>query len=175
MASQSIMIRQAIPKDSGTVEDLAIHTFRASFGYDNTEEDLEHYLEKNFNSEKIRKELSSNETRFYLAELRGEAVGYLKTNINHAQTDQPLEDALEIERVYTLPEYQGKGIGQQLLEMGIQAGLELNRKQVWLGVWEKNIHAIRFYKRHGFTEFGEHKFKLGNDIQRDLLFKYVLL
>jgi ribosomal protein S18 acetylase RimI-like enzyme len=43
------------------------------------------------------------------------------------------------------------------------------RDYIWLGVWEKNDKAIRFYERFGFKRFGEHEFVLGNDRQTDWL------
>ena len=46
---------------------------------------------------------------------------------------------------------------------------------IWLGVWEENNKAIAFYKRHGFEVFGSHPFKLGGDLQRDLLMKRLLI
>jgi ribosomal protein S18 acetylase RimI-like enzyme len=42
---------------------------------------------------------------------------------------------------------------------------------IWLGVWEHNEHAISFYKKFGFEQFGDHIFMLGNDAQTDLLLK----
>ncbi|OYY07322.1 MAG: GNAT family N-acetyltransferase, partial [Sphingobacteriia bacterium 35-36-14] len=42
---------------------------------------------------------------------------------------------------------------------------------IWLGVWEKNSRAIRFYEKNGFKIFSSHLFTLGNDIQTDLLMK----
>lgn len=42
---------------------------------------------------------------------------------------------------------------------------------VWLGVWEENPRAIRFYKKNGFVEFDRHIFKLGNDEQTDIMVK----
>jgi ribosomal protein S18 acetylase RimI-like enzyme len=40
---------------------------------------------------------------------------------------------------------------------------------VWLGVWERNPRAIRFYERNGFAAVGDHIFQLGSDPQRDLI------
>jgi ribosomal protein S18 acetylase RimI-like enzyme len=42
---------------------------------------------------------------------------------------------------------------------------------VWLGVWEHNTAAIKFYQRHGFTKFGEHPYYVGNDKQMDWLMR----
>ena len=42
-------------------------------------------------------------------------------------------------------------------------------KLIWLGVWEHNVSAIRFYERNQFQLFGKHSFILGSDEQTDLL------
>jgi diamine N-acetyltransferase len=38
-----------------------------------------------------------------------------------------------------------------------------NKKNLWLGVWEKNEHAIAFYKKIGFVELGAHSFYMGEN------------
>lgn len=40
---------------------------------------------------------------------------------------------------------------------------------VWLGVWEFNPRAIKFYTRYEFKKVGVHPFVLGNDVQNDWL------
>ena len=40
-------------------------------------------------------------------------------------------------------------------------------KAIWLGVWERNPRAIRFYAKYGFTPVGEQPFVLGTDPQHD--------
>lgn len=40
---------------------------------------------------------------------------------------------------------------------------------VWLGVWEKNLGAIRFYEKNGFVPFDKHIFRLGDEKQTDIL------
>jgi ribosomal protein S18 acetylase RimI-like enzyme len=42
---------------------------------------------------------------------------------------------------------------------------------MWLGVWEENPRAIRFYQKQGFVEFDQHIFQLGEDAQTDILMK----
>ena len=51
-----------------------------------------------------------------------------------------------------------------------QKGLEW----IWLGVWEKNLAAIKFYKSFSFKPFSKHSFKLGKDIQTDVLLRLKL-
>ena len=61
--------------------------------------------------------------------------------------------------------------GQKLFEKALQIAEQKNVDHVWLGVWEKNIRAIRFYEKNGFAEFDKHLFKLGNDEQTDIMMK----
>ena len=101
-------------------------------------------------------------------------VGYFKLNWGDAQKDIHDENAVEIERIYVLKEFQRKRIGQQMLAKTIELAKDKGAEYIWLGVWEKNIKAIRFYEKHGFEKFGEHVFMLGNDKQTDHLMKLVL-
>jgi ribosomal protein S18 acetylase RimI-like enzyme len=43
------------------------------------------------------------------------------------------------------------------------------KEALWLGVWERNAHAIEFYRRWEFFEAGSQPFKLGEDQQNDLV------
>ena len=56
----------------------------------------------------------------------------------------------------------------------MQIAMNINAMYIWLGVWEKNTKAIRFYKKNGFIEFDKHIFNLGNDEQTDIMMKFRL-
>jgi ribosomal protein S18 acetylase RimI-like enzyme len=103
-----------------------------------------------------------------------EVVGYLKLNFGQSQTELKDSKALEIERIYVLKEFQGKNIGQLLYEKAIQIANQNNAEYVWLGVWEENEKAIKFYTKNGFVAFDKHIFKLGDDEQTDIMMKLTL-
>ncbi len=65
----------------------------------------------------------------------------------------------------------GQKIGQIIYNKALQIATQAQLSYVWLGVWEKNIKAISFYKKNGFTEFDKHIFRLGSDVQTDILMK----
>lgn len=98
-------------------------------------------------------------------------MGYLKLNTAHAQTEPQAADALEIERIYVLSSYHGGGVGQALYHHAMSVAEDRKASYVWLGVWEHNHRALRFYEKNGFIAFGTHIFQLGNDQQTDILMK----
>ena len=62
-------------------------------------------------------------------------------------------------------------IGIELDKYIIKIAKSKNAEYVWLGVWEKNPRAIKFYEKNGFVPFDKHIFKLGNDKQTDIMMK----
>ena len=168
-----IIFQKATLADKEKVQNISIKTFSAAFGHQNTKEDMEQYLTSSFSDQQIEKELSDVYSEFYLVYVEDLLIGYLKINIEAAQSE-PIDDGIEIERIYLLPNYQGKGVGQQMMDKVIDIAEKRKKKVLWLGVWDQNVDAIRFYERNGFKKFGKHSFLLGNDMQMDFLMQRIL-
>ena len=155
--------------DVSILRGIARDTFIETFSEANKAEDIDRYLAKNFSEDQLARELSNPNSFFYVAEVNGNVVGYLKLNTAHAQTEPQAADALEIERIYVLGSYHGGGVGQALYHHAMSVAEDRKASYVWLGVWEHNHRALRFYEKNGFTAFGTHIFQLGNDQQTDIL------
>lgn len=164
-------IRKLNIDDLETLRNLSIQTFKETFEEVNTEEDMQKYLDEKLSIEKLKTELENPNSEFYFAENNEEILGYLKLNFKDAQTEKLEENHFEIERIYVLKAFLGQKIGQILFDKAIEIGREKNLEYVWLGVWEENHRAIRFYGKNGFEIFGKHDFVLGEDVQTDLLMK----
>lgn len=171
---QDIQLRKAENRDLISLQKIGKRTFSETFASDNSEENLRSYLETAFSTEKVKDELSDENAEFYFAELEDEIIGYLKVNYGDSQTEIKSEKALEIERIYVLKEFHGKKVGQRLYEKAIDLAKGINADFIWLGVWEQNPRAIRFYEKNGFTAFDKHIFKLGHDEQTDIMMKLTL-
>ena len=157
--------------DVSILRGIARDTFIETFSEANKAEDMERYLTENFSEEQLARELSNPDSFFYVAEVNGHVVGYLKLNTARAQTEPQAADALEIERIYVLGSYHGGGVGQALYHHAMSVAEDRKASYVWLGVWEHNHRALRFSEKHGFIAFGTHIFQLGNDQQTDILMK----
>jgi predicted FMN-binding regulatory protein PaiB/ribosomal protein S18 acetylase RimI-like enzyme len=171
---EKIIIRRGFQCDLLRLQRIGRTTFSETFADANTEENMQKYLDEAFSIEKITEELNNRDSQFYFAEINDKTIGYLKLNIGSSQTELKDNKALEIERIYVLKEFQGKKVGQELYEKAIQIAIDTKVDYVWLGVWENNPKAINFYKKNGFIEFDKHIFRLGDDIQTDLMMKLEL-
>lgn len=170
----SIIINKASAEDVEIVQSLGRQTFSETFAEDNTEEAMKKYLEESFNTEKIKSELNNPDSFFYIAWEEDNPVGYLKVNYGEAQTELQDDTALEIERIYVKKSHHGKKVGQLLYNQALETAEQLGKSYLWLGVWEKNLRALQFYRKNGFIEFDKHIFRLGEEEQTDLMMKKVL-
>lgn len=169
-----MQIRKLNTIDLENLRKISIQTFKETFSDVNTEEDMQKYLVEKLSVEKLKSELENVNSEFYFAENNDEILGYLKLNFKDAQTEKVEENHFEIERIYILKAFLGQKIGQILFDKAIEIGRERNLEYAWLGVWEENYRAIKFYEKNGFKVFGKHKFVLGKDVQTDLLMKLLI-
>ena len=170
----TIEIRKSTVSDLETIQNISIHTFKETFAAVNTPENIANYVKESFNSEQLKTELNNANSQFYVAYSNAEAVGYLKINFGDAQTESINENALEVQRIYVLQNFHGKNIGQLLLDEVKKIAKNSVVDSVWLGVWEENHRALRFYTKNGFVVFDKHVFMMGNDEQTDLLMQFRL-
>lgn len=172
--SMTVNMRRATLADLNELLHIAKSTFVATYQKDNKADNFNSYLAEAFTLDKIKSELLNPDSEFYFAEWEGTAVGYLKVNKGEGQTENIGDKALEIERIYVISRYQGAGIGYQLVKEALRIAADYNLSLLWLGVWEKNKKAIRFYERVGFKAFDTHHFNVGDDLQTDILMKIEL-
>lgn len=160
--------------DLGSLDKLILisrKTFVEAFEKDNDPKDFRAYVDMAFDREKLQNELSNRNSFFYFMYSGEILTGYFKLNIDQAQTDLKLPEAIELERIYVLQEFQGQKIGQSMLQEAMHIARKKKKEFLWLGVWEKNTRAITFYKNNGFSKFGKHPYYIGKDKQMDWLMR----
>ena len=121
-------------KDVELLQKISIETFNDTFKDQNSSENMEAYLLKAYNLNQLEKELKNDSSEFYFIYVNDKIAGYLKINVNEAQSEQMGSDYLEVERIYIRKDFQSKGLGQQLIEKAIKTASNLNKKKIWLGV-----------------------------------------
>jgi diamine N-acetyltransferase len=155
--------------DVHKLQEISYETFNDTFKEQNTPENMNAYLEKAFNLKQLKDELSNPSSEFFFVTFNNELAGYLKVNINDAQSEDMGNEALEVERIYIKSNFQKHGLGEYLLNKAVELAKAHNKTKIWLGVWEKNENAIAFYKKMGFVESGSHSFYMGDEEQIDII------
>lgn len=171
----TIRTKKCTVEDLQALQGISIETFNATFKDQNSPENMTSYLERAFNLEQLENELSNISSEFYFVYFKNEVAGYLKININDAQSEEMGHDSLEIERIYIKNKFQRHGLGKVLFNKALEVAKEHNKKKIWLGVWEKNENAISFYKKMGFIKIGTHSFFMGDEEQTDLIMSKTLV
>lgn len=167
-------IIQLTVEDAAALQAISQETFQDTLGAYNLDEDMNWYMGHELRKERLQEQLQNANSFFYFLKKDDQIVGYLKLNINAAQSVDQGAGALEVERIYVRKAYKRLGYGRQLMDYAIKRAYQLDKKVVWLGVWEYNHAAQKFYAALGFSEFADHLFKLGNARQRDILMKKVI-
>jgi ribosomal protein S18 acetylase RimI-like enzyme len=169
--SDQIHIRPATFDDAKLLTDLSYTTFWDAFAHHpkNAPDDLAYYMRQAFSVEKIEVELVDPSSRFLIALIDGKPAGYSKLIVDNIEPGITAERPVELSRLYSHQEYLGKGVGQNLMDACFDRARTDGRDVMWLGVWEYNPRAQRFYEKNGFRVVGRHTFQLGSDPQTDLL------
>ncbi|WP_066050724.1 GNAT family N-acetyltransferase [Robertmurraya korlensis] len=165
----TINIKKCTLEDLHKLQEISYETFNETFKDQNSPENMIAYLERAFNVKQLEKELSNRSSEFFFVYFENEVAGYLKINSNDSQTEERGEESLEVERIYIKSKFQKHGLGKYLLQKAIEMAMERHKKEIWLGVWEKNENAIAFYKKMGFVQTGVHSFTMGEEEQMDFI------
>ena len=169
--SADFLLRAAVPADAAALSDLAARAFRETFASNYTPEDLEAFLAAAYSPSKIARELADASYTCFVAERGGAMAGYALLHDGAVEACVRGPAPVELERIYVLRSALGAGLGQALLDRCEARALELGKRTLWLGVWERNGRAQAFYRRNGFAEAGDHSFQVGSTVDRDLIFE----
>lgn len=162
-------IRRCTKDDLAILQTISIETFSDTFLEQNEAQNLQDYLDKAYNKHQLKSELDNPNSEFYFLYVKTDLAGYLKVNVNQAQTEAIQGDAIEIERIYIKSKFKRKGLGKILIYKVVELAEEYQKTAIWLGVWEKNCEAIAFYQNLGFVQTGSHSFFMGDEEQMDYI------
>ena len=167
-----IIIRRVTINDVLALSVIARQTFYDTFAGTCSQADMQSFLDQFYSQKQLGKELMDAETYCFFAEVNGVPVAYL--HFMEDYKNLPLIKkwkALELKRIYVIKEFQGKGIAQKLMDFILSFALQKKYEVVWLGVWEHNKRAQKFYEKYGFVNSGHtHDFPIGNTPQTDIWF-----
>ena len=148
---------------------FARRVFDVSFSPTNDAAVMEAYMNEAFTEERIRQEFEEPGAVYLVAVEEACISGYARLRRN-AEVDHLLGPSnIELQRFYLDPSVQGTGLADRLFQRCLDYCGDV--EWIWLGVWEHNPRAIRFYEKCGFEWFGQHVFRMGHEDQIDQLMR----
>lgn len=172
--SGDVTIQQADTEDFNLIAVLGAVTFYEAYFEQDDPPDLANYIVESFGPSKVRAEIENPHAIFFIIFLDGKAVGYAKLREDSKAECVSNEAAIELQRIYILERVFSQGIGEMLLKHCLGAAKGKGFETLWLGVWEKNERAQRFYEKHGFRCVGTLTFPYGETVGTNLVLEKVL-
>jgi ribosomal protein S18 acetylase RimI-like enzyme len=169
-----LKFRRATEQDTEALRSFAYKVFYETFAPYNTPENLTEYMRQAFSSEKIKAEILDPTNVFVVAELQQAFIAYYKLTTGFDRTDTALpagiaeqSSSILLERFYVDFSWHGTPVAQQMMQHCLELAQSLKQQVLFLGVWEKNLRAQKFYQKWGFEIVGSHPFVVGDEIQID--------
>jgi diamine N-acetyltransferase len=167
----AIQIRRAEENDALALSLLAEATFRAAFAESNTAANMQLHCAANYGQALQLAEIRESNRETWVAELDSRLIAYVLLQFDATSPVSSGKRSVEIQRFYVDASHHGAGLAHQLMAHVLARADATGNAVLWLGVWDRNLRALAFYRKWGFEVAGEHIFKVGNDPQRDLLMR----
>lgn len=153
--SNNATYREWTLDDTNEIQKVLFNTWLASYADFIPITDIQWYFNNYYSEINFAQLFDDPLSIGFVAEMKKHIVGYARMKINHEQKRCYLES------LYVLPQFQGKGIGTDLIKIVEQRAVKHSFKQIWLGVMEKNVPSLEWYKKLGFNFVEESPFQMG--------------
>ena len=157
-----ITIIKADVSHAAIIGTIGKKSFRRAFEHlFNNREELLEYLENTYCPVKLANSIRHEDNVYLLAFSDGEPAGFAK--IKKYSLNEHIESVaqMELQKIYVLQEYHGKGIGTALLKEVKNVAKEVYPDYIWLDTHISNESAIRLYEKNGFKKIGKYFFTIG--------------
>lgn len=152
--------------------DVAAKTFPLACPPSVSQENVAAFIDENLSEARFAEYLADPVRMLLTARQDGRMIGYAMLirgvpDDDEVQRAVVLRPAVEISKMYVLPDSHGAGTSAALMSEAVIRAEELGAKCVWLGVNQLNRRAQRFYTKHGFSINGTKTFRLGTRVEND--------
>lgn len=104
-------------------------------------------------TEYFKKKLTKEDSCVFVADVKGEVVGYLAGGEVRAEDYRKLPKVAELESMFVLEQHRGKGVGTKLNEGFIKWCKSRKVQIIRVQASAPNNKAIRFYRKKGFESY----------------------
>ncbi|WP_242439287.1 GNAT family N-acetyltransferase [Staphylococcus delphini] len=103
-------LRKVTVTEVATLQQISKDTFYAAYRDDYEQALFDSYFAEEMSIEKLTAELEDPDMHFFFLYHDDAIVGYVKVNVEAAQTSAKGIQYAELQRIYLYPDYQGQGL-----------------------------------------------------------------
>lgn len=160
-AAVEFVIRAAGAADAPCISVLGSQVFLDTYAPDGIGPSIAREVRHHLSLEAVDALLAMPATRVLVAEhaertgaRAGVMVGFAQLTLDAPHPLVGDERAVELQRLYVLERFTGRGIGAALLRGAEELAASSGAVTLWLTAWEGNRRARAFYARHGYEDVG---------------------
>lgn len=170
--NEEFIYRNTTISDAKKLSILFKQVYIQTYGIDGVSDEFANFITKQFAVERLEKLILEQPGNLIVAEYKGNLVGAVEIEFNKKC---PIDDIVgpELNKLYILEWFCGKGIGKKLLDCAENLIREKNQKLFWLWALETNTRAVRFYEKHDYKWIGDAAFQMEkNSYMNKVMVKY---
>lgn len=172
MSDRQPVYRDLIQADTRTLPPLARRIFAETFGHLFDAQKFADFCDAAYGPRgAMVADFQDASINWRVAEAAGELIAYAKIRPLVAPAPDPKRGAMELQQIYVLPQWHGKGVAEALMRWSIDLARQQGAPELYLTVFDHNERAKRFYGKHGFSEVGRCAFVLGDQIHDDRVWR----
>ncbi|MDR7298126.1 ribosomal protein S18 acetylase RimI-like enzyme [Pelomonas aquatica] len=165
-----LTIRQATPEDAALLASFATRAFTDTYrGLDDPQE-IADYVAEHFTPEVVAGVIEDPACATLLAWVGEQLAGYAIVRAEPAPGCVAGPAPLQLWRLYLGEGFIGLGLGSQLMAAVHAEARKRGAQTLWLGVYDRNLRAVAFYKRFGFVQVGGKEFLFGGRTYLDPIY-----
>jgi ribosomal protein S18 acetylase RimI-like enzyme len=170
-----VLYRDARVEDAGALADFARASFVETFGHLYRPEDLAAFLAASYGAPIQLAEILDSARATRLAFIGERLVGYAQIGPYKLPMHPGPVQAMELYRLYVESDVKGAGVAPTLMDWAIGQAHAQQAGALFLGVWEENARARKFYGRYGFRQVGRYEFEVGAARDQELILRLDLV
>ena len=168
--SEEFKIRPAKKEDSKKLSILYKQVYIHTYGREGVSDEFANFITKQFSIERLKHIITTVEDAILVAEFRNNLVGVLEIEFDKVC---PIDNftAPELNKIYILDWFCGKGIGHLLIEKSEETLKLRGYNQVWVWLLESNTRAHNFYLKNNYQDIGKAPFKMEENTYMNIVMR----
>lgn len=168
--STACFIQPAALADAAALATFAAQAFADTYRGLDDEQEIADYVAEHFRPEVLAAVIGDPACTTLLVRVDEELAGYAILRVKPAPACVTSSDPLQLWRLYLGQRFIGQGLGARLMAAVHAEARRRGACSLWLGVYDRNVRAVEFYGRFGFTQVGTDKFLFGGRLYDDPIY-----